>query len=106
MIPYISQSFKIYSTLPKCVLRVRCPSPLHLMLCMNALAPGLPTISPKLQCANILIHLNSLLLQLHFRLINLLHEFLVCVGYIVEGKNTVAKFEEQECAERDQCPER
>ena len=60
----------------------------------------------KLHNANDSIHLNALYLQLYSRLLNLLHELCVCLGYIVECEDTVAEFEEEKCAERDEGPER
>lgn len=52
-------------------------------------------------CRNI----NPLLPQIHFRLINLLHQFLIRVGNIVECEDSEAEFEEEVCAKGDEGPE-
>ena len=60
---------------------------------------------PVLQSAHTSIHLNTLLLEFHFRLIDLFHKLLVCIGHVVEGEDAVAEFEEEEGAEGDEGPE-
>ena len=62
--------------------------------------------SPILQSAYASVHLDTLLLELHFRLINLFHELLVRIWHIVEGEDAVAEFEKEEGAGGDERPER
>jgi hypothetical protein len=63
------------------------------------------THSPILQSAYASIHLDTLLLEFHFRLIDLFHELLVRIWHVVEGDDAVAEFEKEEGAEGDEGPE-
>jgi hypothetical protein len=54
---------------------------------------------------NALVNSNALGPEFSLRLLDLAHQFLVCVGYIVESEDAVTEFEEEVCAERHKGPE-
>ena len=77
---------------------------------------ALPRIAPRTRIASKrrgiphtyspLVYRNALLLKLYPRLINLFHELIVSIRYVVEGEHAVAQLEKEICAERDDGPER
>ena len=54
----------------------------------------------------LLVHINAFIPQLLLRLLDLLHQLLVCLRNVIEAVHVVAELEEEVCAKGHQSPER